>query len=45
MVFSLPFVDSPVETGVSPEAELIRIRNRALEYLGFPEMVSNRALE
>ena len=45
MVFTLPFVDPSVKTGVSPEVELIRIRNRALEYLGFAEKVSNRAME
>lgn len=39
MVFALTFVDPPAKTGVSPEPEMIRIRNRALEYLGFPEMV------
>jgi len=45
MVFSLPFVDSSAMTGICPESELIRIRNRALEYLGFPEKVSDKALE
>lgn len=45
MVFSLPFVDPSAKNGVSPEEYLIRIRNRALEYLGFPEKVSNKALE
>jgi hypothetical protein len=39
MVFSLPFVDPPAKSGVSPGPEMIRIRNRALEYLGFPEKV------
>jgi hypothetical protein len=39
MVFSLPFVDPPAKTGLSPEQEMIRIRNRALELLGFPEKV------
>jgi len=45
MTFSLPFVDPPAKTGISPEAEMVRIRNRALEYLGFPEKVSNNTLE
>lgn len=44
-IFSLPFVDPPAKTGVSPEPETIRNRNRALEYLGFPEKVSDKALE
>lgn len=39
MVFTLPFVDPPAKTGISPEPEMIRIRNRALEYLEFPEKV------
>jgi hypothetical protein len=45
MVFTLPFVDPPAKTGVSPEYEMIRIRNRALEYLGFQEKVSEKAME
>jgi len=44
MTFALPFVDPPAKTGISPEQELIRIRNRALEYLGFPEKVHERAI-
>lgn len=44
MVFTLPFVDPPANTGVSPEPEMIRIRNRALEYLGFPEKVHPGAI-
>ncbi len=45
MTFSLLFVDPPAKTGVSPEPEMIRIRNRALELLGFPEKVHPSALE
>jgi len=45
MVFALTFVDPPAKTGVSPEPEMIRIRNRALEYLGFSEKMSAKALE
>lgn len=44
-IFSLPFVDPPAKTGISPEPEMIRIRNRALEYLGFPEKVHPGATE
>ena len=44
-VFSLPFVDSMANPEPSPGPDLIRIRNRALEYLGFPEKVRDRALE
>jgi hypothetical protein len=45
IVFSLPFVDPPARSGVSSEPELIRIRNRALEHLGFPEKVHAGAVE
>ncbi|MDD1691087.1 MAG: condensation domain-containing protein [Methanoregula sp.] len=45
MTFSLLFVDPPAKTGVSPEPEMIMIRNRALEYLGFPEKVHPGAME
>jgi hypothetical protein len=44
MVFALTFVDPPAKTGVSPEPEIIRIRNRALEYLGFLEKVHPEAI-
>ncbi|MDD1693816.1 MAG: hypothetical protein LUQ71_03745 [Methanoregula sp.] len=45
MVFSLLFVDPPAKTGLSPLPEMIRIRNRALEYLGFPKKVHPGAME
>lgn len=45
IVFSLQFVDPPAKTGISPEPEMIRIRNLALELLGFPEKVHPRAVE
>lgn len=45
MIFALPFVDPPAKTGISPEPEMIRIRNRALELLGFPEKVHLGAIE
>ena len=45
MTFTLPYVDPPAKTGVSPEPQMIRIRNRALEYLGFPEKVSEQTGE
>ena len=44
MIFTLPFVDPPAKTGVSPEPQMIRIRNRALEYLGFPDKIHDRAV-
>jgi hypothetical protein len=44
MVFALPFVDPSAKTGKSPEAELIRIRNRMLEILGFPDKINDKAL-
>ncbi len=37
VVFSLQFVDPPSGTTASPEPEMIQIRNKALELLGFPE--------
>lgn len=43
MTFTLVYVDPPAKTGISPESDMIRIRNRALELLGFPENVSNKA--
>ncbi|MEN6610023.1 MAG: condensation domain-containing protein [Methanoregulaceae archaeon] len=43
MVFSLLFVDPPAKTGVSTEPQMIQIRNRALELLGFPEKVHQGA--
>lgn len=43
MVFTLPFVDPSAKTGLSPESEIIRIRNRAFEILGFPEKAGTRA--
>ena len=45
IVISLPFVDPPAKTGISPEPDMIRIRNRALELLGFPEMIHPYAIE
>ena len=45
MVFTLPFVDPPAKTGISPEPELIRIRNRVLEILGFSEKVHPDIME
>lgn len=45
MVFTLPFVDPPAKTGVSPEKDMIRVRNRALELLGFPEKVHDNPME
>jgi len=45
MTFSLLFVDPPAKTGISPEPEMIQIRNRALELLGFPEKVHPGTIE
>lgn len=45
MTFSLLFVDPPAKTGVSPEPEMIGIRNRALELLGFPEKMHPGVME
>jgi len=45
IVFTFPFVDSPAKTGISMEPELIRIRNRVLEILGFPKKVHPGVME
>jgi hypothetical protein len=39
MIFTLPFVDTSEKAGISQELKMIRVRNRALELLGFPEKV------
>jgi hypothetical protein len=50
IVFSLTFAE-PIQneliqnTGFSRESDMIWIRNRTLEYIGFPEKVSGRAIE
>lgn len=44
MTFTLTYVDPPAKTGISPEPEMIRIRNRALELLGFPEKVNEKVI-
>ena len=43
MVFSLSYPE-PRDNGNSMTGEMIQIRNRALEYLGFPDKVSENAL-
>ncbi|WP_319580781.1 condensation domain-containing protein [uncultured Methanospirillum sp.] len=45
VVFSLQFVDPPSGTTTSPESEMIQIRNRALELLGFPEKSHQKPVE
>lgn len=45
IIFSLQFVDPPAKTGISPEPEMIRIRNRALELLGFSDKVHPCVME
>jgi len=44
IVFSLTFAEPIQNNGSSREPEMIRIRNRALEYMGFPEKVSEKAI-
>ncbi|VVB68925.1 Alcohol acetyltransferase [uncultured archaeon] len=43
LAFSLNYVE-PVEGGCALTRDMIRIRNKALEYLGFPEKASDRAI-
>ena len=45
IVFSLTFAEPIRNNSSSREQDMIRIRNRALEYIGFPEKVSERAIE
>jgi hypothetical protein len=50
IVFSLTFAESIQNesiqnTGSAREPEMIRIRNRTLEYMGFPEKVSEKAIQ
>lgn len=45
IVFSLTFVEPIQNNSSSRKQEIIQIRNRALEYIGFPEKVSEKAIE
>jgi len=45
IVFSLTFAEPIQNSGSSREPDMIRIRNRTLEYMGFPEKVSEKAIE
>lgn len=44
MVFSLNYVTEAEDNSSSLNQDMIRIRNRALELLGFPENASDRAM-
>jgi len=44
MVFNMTFVDRDTGEDLHQEKEMIRIRNRALEYLGFPYKVHGKAM-
>lgn len=44
MVFTLTFIDPTFKGGISLQPERIRIRNRALELLGFPEKANEKAM-
>ncbi|MDQ1253262.1 MAG: hypothetical protein QG646_2412 [Euryarchaeota archaeon] len=45
IVFSLTFAEPTQNNGFSREPNMIWIRNRAFEYMGFPEKVSEKAIE
>ena len=45
LTFTVNFVERKDGTSRITSREMIRVRNRALEYLGFPEKVSDKALE
>ena len=44
LVFSLNYVEEAGNEGSPLDRDMIRIRNRALEYLGFPEKANDRAM-
>jgi len=44
LVFSLNYIEQVKDNGPSPTENMIQIRNRALEYLGFPEKANDRAI-
>ncbi|HWQ20147.1 MAG TPA: condensation domain-containing protein [Methanotrichaceae archaeon] len=44
LTFSLNYIESAEGDGASQTVDMIRIRNRALEYLGFPEKANGKAI-
>jgi hypothetical protein len=44
LVISLNYVDEVGNDGSSLARDMIRVRNRALEYLGFPEKANYNAI-
>jgi NRPS condensation-like uncharacterized protein len=44
LVFSLNYIEQVKDSGPSPTEGMIQIRNRALEYLGFPEKANDDAV-
>ena len=44
LVFSLNYVEEIGDDGSSLSRDMIRIRNRVLELLGFPEKANDRAM-
>jgi len=44
LTLSLNYVEDVGNRAISPVGDMIRIRNRALEFLGFPEKASERAM-
>jgi hypothetical protein len=44
LVFSLNYIEQVKDNGPSPTEGMIQIRNRALEYLGFPEKANDDAV-
>lgn len=45
LTFTVNFVEQKDGTSRITTDDMIRVRNRALEYLGFPELVSDRAMK
>jgi len=44
LVFTLNYIEELGEKGSSLASDMIKIRNRALEYLGFPEKANDRSM-
>jgi NRPS condensation-like uncharacterized protein len=44
LVFSMNYITEVEDSSASLDRDMIRIRNRALEYLGFPEKANDRAM-
>ena len=44
LAFTLNYIEQVKDNGPSPSRDMIQVRNRALEYLGFPEKANGKAI-